>query len=255
MSCAFLKALETKIQEYVKEVSSRPEAETLARVLWMALDDDTISRLQEAKDDEGRPIRAKDYMRLKAWIKKRQGLLLSRAPMSAPKQASNDMVYGVDAHAQAQEQPTMHAHEASAPDPWAENDPWAWQCQQAEEGWQVKGGNHLDPFGKGKGGKGKGKGKDYGKGGGQWGASGAPKPPMACYNCHGLYHPQRLCPSPPGSGDKGGSKCNICQGFGHVATYCTSNGGGKYTEPEGKGKGGGKGKGKGKLNALEEWQP
>ena len=76
----------------------------------------------------------------------------------------------------------------------------------------------LDPFGKGKG-----KGK-----------------PFQCYNCFGDGQPARVCPSPYGAGQaKQGSRCTVCNGFGHTSQTCTSKGGAKYVEspPGGYGKG------------------
>ena len=61
---------------------------------------------------------------------------------------------------------------------------------------------------------------------------------MACYNCLGLGHPERLCASPFKAGEqKLGPKCKTCGGFGHDTPTCASKGGGKYSPPPGKGKG------------------
>ena len=84
--------------------------------------------------------------------------------------------------------------------------------------------------------KGKGKGKCF-----------------ECWACGGKGHPQRLCPTPPGS--SAAHTCNTCGGKGHMSAECTSGKGGKSPKgaPKGgnwkgtKGKSWGKGyKGKGK---------
>ena len=61
---------------------------------------------------------------------------------------------------------------------------------------------------------------------------------MACFNCLGLGHPERLCASPYKAGEqKLGNKCKTCGGYGHDTPMCASVGGGKYSPPLGKGKG------------------
>ena len=143
------------------------------------------------------------------------------------------MVYGVvisapsapSSPAQPAPEPASTVPESPDVDP---QDPWGCQpCApeaQAPEHW------HLDPFGQ--------------KGGG--GKKGA-RPPMACYNCLGLGHPSKLCPSPYGAGEqKSMPKCRNCDGFGHDTPACTSRGGAKYNPPPDFSKGKGKGKDKGK---------
>ena len=72
---------------------------------------------------------------------------------------------------------------------------------------------------------------------------------MSCWNCEGLLHPARMCPSPVGCA-KTGERCPICKGFGHGPKDCTSPGGGKHIPPsKGAGNGGaGKGGNKGNWN-------
>ena len=165
------------------------------------------------------------------------------------------MVYGVDdippSTAAAPAPALAETPPAPVHDPWTDaQDPWSCQPCAPEaqpEQW------HLDPFGKGKG---KNKGKDRG--------------PMACFNCLGLGHPERLCASPWKAGEqKLGNKCKTCGGYGHDTPMCASLGGGKYSPPAGKGKGkdsppgkgkgqsqwgkGQWGKGKGKVSAFDDY--
>ena len=87
------------------------------------------------------------------------------------------------------------------PDPWLDSDPWA--CQPCEPTAQ-EGQCHLDPFGNSKG-------KDKGKG---------ERGLMTCYNCLGLGHPVRVCPSEFGAGvNKSVQKCKTCGGFGHDTSH------------------------------------
>ena len=137
---------------------------------------------------------------------------------------SDKMVYGVEAALAPQAPPTcaggcggcaihpappgLGEPAATAFDPWSDSQ-YPWACPpctpEAQEGlWLV------DAFGKGKG---KAKGE---------------RGPMACYNCLGLGHPERLCASKYGAGKaQTGPKCKTCGGFGHDTPTCTSKGGAK----------------------------
>ena len=147
---------------------------------------------------------------MKIWIENRHMRLQCRAAGKALPKDSDKMVYGVDAAPPPTAAPPSACpggcggcavHPASPapppgiPDPWLDSDPWA--CQPCEPSVQ-EGLWHLD-------GNGKGKGKDKGKG---------ERGPMACYNCLGLGHPVRVCPSEYGAGvSKSGQKCKTCGGF------------------------------------------
>ena len=146
-------------------------------------------------EDAGK-IEIRDYEAVKLYVEQRHAKLTSRAAGKAIPKDSDKMVYGVEEAQPTAAAPvpavcgggcggcTIHPAPVSAAseappapvyDPWT-RDPDPWACQpcspEAQEGqW------HLDPFGKGKGKKGKERG------------------PMACYNCLGLGHPERLCSS------------------------------------------------------------
>ena len=92
-------------------------------------------------------------------------------------------------------------------------DPWT--CRPCAPSAQ-EGQCHLDSFGKGKGKSGKGE----------------PRPRMPCFNCLGLSHPVRVCPSPYGAGgSKTGDKCKTCGSDGHDTPTCTSQGGHVFAAP------------------------
>ena len=98
-------------------------------------------------------------------------------------------------------------------------------------------------------GKGKSKGKSYGD---------QPRPPLECYNCLGLGHPNRICPAPwgQGKGKAGAETCENCKGKGHGKRACTSKCGGQYTDPSlGKGPGQwSQGKGQGQWGQSKDKQ-
>ena len=260
------------------ETGEALEVSVLAHILKSAMDEDTMGRLEDAKNDDGSAVDVTDYEKVKVWIENRFVKIQSRHASKAPIKDSDKMVYGVG----PAERPevgnapcpggcggcaTHHVPAgfsevvAAPPDPWAGGgyDPWAAGAQsstsyQNSHNFENPGGSYpggdLDAFNKGKG-----KGKD-----------GGPKPPMACYNCLGLGHPERLCPSQKGAGAaKGPTRCDCCKGYAHSAGQCTSKGGGKYSAPTPKGggkgkgqwgKGGGKGKGGHKgISEIDYWWP
>jgi hypothetical protein len=193
-------------KNYKSVVGEALDKQLLARVLYAVTDDETTALLD--RDDK---MCGKDhedfYVRFKEWLNEKFEKQAGRtAVRSHQRPRSTAMQVGAlasEAKPQAEEPPPAEPVQ----DPWAEGAPDPWACRPCgDQGWGS--GGFLDAFGKG--------GKDRG--------------PMACGNCNGLGHPQRLCPTPPGAA-KSGPRCGICNGFGHVAQQCTSKGGGRYTEP------------------------
>ena len=243
----FIAMLEGTRREFAAETGEILDVVVLGEILGAAMDEDTMGRLEDAGTD------IKDYETVRVYAENRHVKNASRAAGKSIPKDGDKMVYGVEA-APSQPPPTtctggcggcaLHPappgldSAAAAYDPWADaQDPWSCQpcAPEAQEGmWQ------LDAFGqKGKGQKGKGE-----------------RGPMACYNCLGLAHPERLCPSQRGAGQAQiGGRCKNCNGFGHDTPVCTSKGGGKYSVPppgKGKGKDGGKPWGKGKGNGQSQ---
>jgi hypothetical protein len=169
----FISMLEQKRREFQAETGDPLAPDVLGEILGAAIDEDTMSRIEDAGQ-----INIRDYEKFKLYVEHRYTKLASRAAGKAIPKDSDKMVYGVDdippstpaapAPALAETPPApVHDSWTDAQDPWS-CQPCAPEAQP--EQW------HLDPFGKGKG---KNKGKDRG--------------PMACFNCLGLGHPERLC--------------------------------------------------------------
>ena len=165
----FISMLEQKRREFQVETGEPLDPVVLGEILGAAIDEDTMSRIEDANK-----IEIRDYEAVKLYVEQRHTKLTSRAAGKAIPKDTDKMVYGVgEAQPEAASAPaecgggcggcaihpapTSAATEAPAApvyDPWtASPDPWS--CQpcgpEAQEGqW------HLDPFGKGK----KGGGKD-----------------------------------------------------------------------------------------------
>ena len=223
-----------KASKNFKAVTGEPANKAmLARVLYAVLDEKTADEVDKA-DDIPDKMNPEFYDKFKDWIiekmEKHQGRSAIRAYQRPKNNGSNAMQVGAlagDTRTAAEAQ----GGQAATPcdDQWwqAGMEGGYWDCQPCEGEDSQWGGSW-------------GQGGDIGafkKGGG--------KGPMECYNCKGLNHPARMCPSPVGVAHSG-MKCSCCGGFGHMAKDCVSPGGGKFSG--GKGMGGKLGGGKGKGN-------